>query len=100
MSVPTFRFLAWSDGAPIVDAQFWRDVDASDRLSSRFKANLYLRELCRSKAWEDAALTDEGDHFACKRREHALLREVVARGYRLFGPDVEALSGVSLRPTG
>ncbi|MCW6508689.1 hypothetical protein [Lichenifustis flavocetrariae] len=101
MGVPNFRFVASSDEAPELDAQFWRDVDASDRLASRFKANLYLRELCRSKAWDEAGFPEAAaTHFAREHREAALLREVRARGYRLFGSDLDDLAGPRLAIAG
>lgn len=86
MTQPRFRFI---DGgpSPSADAQFWRDCEASERLGSRFKANLFLRELCHSKAWEDAAGNSDPD--ACAVAERRLLGAVLARGYNLFGPDLD-----------
>lgn len=86
MAQPRFRFI---DGGPCpsADTQFWRDVDASERLGSRAEANLFLRELCRSKAWNDAGgSTDAAARAAAERR---LVEDVLARGYRLFGPDLD-----------
>lgn len=88
MAVPRFRFVETC--LPDADAQFWRDVEASERLGSRFKANLYLRELCHTKAWRGGSEAGMGDHFASEHRERALLQEVAARGYRLFGADIAA----------
>jgi hypothetical protein len=86
MPQPRFRFI---DGGPfpITDAQFWRDVEASDRLGSPFKANQFLRELCHAKAWD--AATPDVDPEACAAAERRLLRDVSARGFRLFGPDLD-----------
>lgn len=86
MAKPRFRFVD-SDTPAIADAQFWRDVEASDRLGSPAKANLFLRELCRSKAWYGS--TPETDHAVCLEVERRLVGEVRARGYRLFGSDLE-----------
>ena len=87
MAKPRFRFVD-NDTPAIADAQFWRDVEASDRLGSPAKANQYLRELCRSKAWYGS--TPDTDHAVCLEVERRLIGEVQARGYRLFGADLEA----------
>ena len=93
MSQPRFRFI---DGGspPFADAQFWRDCEASERLGSRFKANLFLRELCRGKAWEGSAAGSDPD--ACAATERHLLNAVAARGFVLFGPDLDRVEGPCL----
>ncbi len=91
MSLPTFRFVDAGVTPCLDDEEFWRDVDASDRLESAIKANLYLRELCRTKAAEDTRLDAIRDR---DEREQALLGAVFSRGYRLFGCD---LSGARVR---
>ena len=98
MVVPRFRFVEVS--LPPADDQFWRDVEASERLGSRFKANLFLRELCHVKAWASAGPAGSDDHFAREERERALLREVAARGYRLLGADVATQRGAALAQAG
>ena len=85
MAKPRFRFVD-NDTPAIADAQFWRDVEASDRLGSPAKANQFLRELCRSKAWYGS--TPDTDHAVCLATERRLLGEVQARGFRLFGADL------------
>ena len=86
MPQPRFRFV---DGGPFpsTDAQFWRDVEASDRLGSPLKANKFLRELCHARAWDSA--TSGTDPETCAAAERRLLSDVSARGFRLFGPDLE-----------
>lgn len=98
MAPPRFHFVETSP--PAADDQFWRDVEASERLGSRFKANLFLRELCHAKAWADAGPAGTPDHFAREARERMLLQEVTARGYRLFGPDLAATAEALLARAG
>ncbi|MDX7951421.1 hypothetical protein P7D22_09590 [Lichenihabitans sp. Uapishka_5] len=95
---PRFRFV---DAAmpPEGDAQFWRDADASTRLNSRFKANLFLRELCHSRAWDGMAPTPENQPI-CAARERALLEAALARGYGLFGPDLDRQAVAPISHTG
>lgn len=88
MATPRFRFV--ESCPPEADMQFWRDVEASERLGSRYKANLFLRELCHAKAWAEAGPLGSADHFTREDSERALLREVAARGYRLMGADLPA----------
>ncbi len=88
MFQPRFRFVD-SVPSPSADAQFWRDVEASERLASRFKANLFLRELCHTRVW--GGVPPGVDQDACAAAERRLLRDVFARGYRLFGPDLEKM---------
>ena len=83
MSLPTFRFVDAGDLPAAGDQEFWRDVEASDRLASPTKADLYLRELCRTRAAEKARSSNDIVEW-----EHGLLREVHARGYRLLGHDL------------
>lgn len=88
MGMPTFRFVDAGEAALFGEEEFWRDVAASDRLASPLRADLYLRELCRTKAREDAMIgfaSQRGESL--ERRERALLQEVRSRGYRLRRED-------------
>ena len=100
MHVDTPRFHFVETRIAEADGEFWRDVEASERLTSRFKANLFLRELCHAKAWSHAGSLGTDDHFAREERERTLLREVSARGFRLFGSDIAALQATPLRRVG
>ena len=96
MGLPAFRFVATGQMTPSADRQFWRDVEASDRLGSAAKANLFLRELCRMKAAEDAGgLANDAESASCHDRERALLQEVYARGYRVVRSEAESFEEFS-----
>lgn len=76
MQRPMFRFIAETEPNNDVDGQFWRDVDACDRLGSPTLAEQFVRALCRARAADDTTGRD-----AAVQREDFLIQQVRAKGY-------------------
>ena len=76
MQRPMFRFIAETEPNDEVDGQFWRDVDACDRLGSPALAEKFVRALCRARATDDTKNRD-----AAAKRETRLVQLVQAKGY-------------------